>query len=200
MNYDLNKMKEFLFNSPSYKHVNTYLPAIVNGFDIEGYLSNWLEIEENLKFLHCMELINATEKYNQQEYQNILDEMKAHNPIKVEDWCKRTLGKSLVFVNDEVFAIEYVAVKIAFDLSGGETKAFLQKTFDAIYEEDRQYEQYFTTNRTYLNLDITYQRLALHLLAEFDRYWISLWYQTENRVYVLNQRAIFILQVFTDLI
>lgn len=200
MNYNQNKMKEFLFNSPSYKHVNTYLPAIVSGFDIERYLTSWLEKEENLRFLHCMELINATEKYNQHEYQSIQDELKAHNPIKVEDWCKRTLGKSLVFVNDEVFAIDYVAVKIAFDLGGDETKAFLQKTFDAIYEEDRQYEQYLTINRTYHNLDIIYQRLALHLLAESDRYWISLWYQAENRVYVLNQRANFILQIFTELI
>lgn len=200
MKYDKDKMKEYLFNSPSYKHINTFLPAIVNGFDVKKYLSGWLEKKDNLKFLHCMELIEATREYDQQEYQNLLKDVMTHNPIKVEDWCTRTKGRTLLSINDQVFVTEYVVAKIAFDLGDDDTKQLLQDSFEAIYESDKSYECFLANNVSYSNLDVLYKWIALHLLAEADRYWISLWYQGDSRINALSLRASLIAQVFSELL
>lgn len=197
MNYDQDKMKDLLFNSPSYKHVNSYLPVITTGFDVEKHIQRWMEIEDNLKFLNSMELILATKNYNVEEYQNLLKEVQNHQQIKIEDWCNRTKGQTLLAVNGHIFANEYVNIRIAQFFGDAELKDLIKKQNNLLYESDKDYEHFFINQQSYTLLTRDNQLLALHLLAESDRYWFSIWYSGQMRLDILQRRSVEIVGILT---
>lgn len=96
MNYDKDKMREFLFNSPYYKHINVFLPVISYGINVEEHLVKWIGKEENLKFLRCMELLHTADNFDEDGYGLLLEKVRNHQSIKVEDWYALTKGASFI--------------------------------------------------------------------------------------------------------
>lgn len=197
MNFDKDKMRDFLFKSPYYKHINVFFPVFSSSIGIEQQLTAWINKEENLKFLYCMELLEPNEEFLREAYGILVDEVRNHNRLEAGDWCTRTKERSFLFINGQFFVSESVALKIVLDFGGEEMRKILQSDFDAIYDEDKNYVQYFESSYTYQKLSDGLKLLALHILAEEDRFWNSLIYAGRDRVNVLINRANGILDVLS---
>lgn len=200
MNFDKDKMRAFLFKSPYYKHINVFFPAISSSFEIEQQLSAWINNEENLKFLYCMELLEPNEKFLMEEYKVLVDKVRSNNRFEAGDWCTRTKGRTFIFVNGQFFVSESVALKIVLDFGGEEMRKILQSDFDAIYDEDKNYVRFFESSYIYQKLNDDLKLLALHILAEEDRFWNSIIYARRDRINVLYNRANGILDVLSNLL
>lgn len=103
-------------------------------------------------------------------------------------------------VNGQFFVSEGVALKIVLDFGGEEMRKILQSAFDAIYDEDKNYELYFEKDDIYQALNKDLKLLALHVLAEEDRFWNSFYYARNDRISILYRRASGILNILGNLI
>lgn len=200
MNFDPKKMRDFLFKSPYYKHINVFFPALTSGFGIEEQLSDWISKEETLKFLYCMERLEPNDEFLTEEFETLLVEVRNHNRLKAEDWSTRTKGRSFLYVNGQFFVSESVALKIVLDFGGEEMRKILQSDFDAIYDEDKNYVRFFESSYIYKKINDDLKLLALHILAEEDRFWNSIIYARRDRNNVLYNRANGILDVLSNLL
>lgn len=199
-NYDPQKFINYMFGSASYKLAEEFLPSVTGNMRIKDSVTRWLNEENNIKLLSCIDLIyDFNNEVNKDNTVQLINAVHNKQPITIEEWQNQTKGSCLLIANNKIFVSSPIAIHMVLFFGGEQVKKDLTPILAAYEQYDAQYVQYF--NGQLDSMDDLIRLECIHELAEIDRYWYNYFYESNPQEHnnILEKRANYIVQCMRNL-
>ena len=154
-NMDPEKLFRTLVDGAVYIHLNEIVTVVArSGFgpkDIEAHMNHLMCDEEYIKRLAFLTRISGSSNWDENGYQTILQQVRQHQPVTVEQWQQATTATTLLVANQQYFTIASIALLVAASLDGDFLEAIREQVKNFT---EKNYIYYYLLNQTPLaNID-----------------------------------------------